>query len=244
LRVDQGGVVGNYVTAGNGSRVEVYAGGSIGSDFEAVGAEILVNGGEIGHRLDLFVGATLTMLDGRIGVDGSRDGVQVLGGTLDLYGGEVASALIVENGGTLNVFGYDFTLSGIPIEDLLSGEPLTITQRDGATLAGKLADGTPFDFYLQQATGRQFDIFSLDSTVTVTLVEPVALPGDFDFDGDVDGRDFLAWQRNPTMGNLSDWQANYAATLGQPVPATTIPEPSTCLGLALSGLVCMIGRRK
>jgi hypothetical protein len=42
-------------------------------------------------------------------------------------------------------------------------------------------------------------------------------PGDYDFDGDVDGRDFLAWQRgqstSPLSSNdLSDWQNNYGAT--------------------------------
>jgi hypothetical protein len=36
-----------------------------------------------------------------------------------------------------------------------------------------------------------------------------ALPGDFDGDGVVNGRDFLAWQRNPSVGSLSDWKANY-----------------------------------
>jgi len=30
---------------------------------------------------------------------------------------------------------------------------------------------------------------------------------DFDNDGDVDGADFLAWQRNPRVGSLSDWQS-------------------------------------
>ncbi len=34
-------------------------------------------------------------------------------------------------------------------------------------------------------------------------------PGDFDRNGEVDGRDFLLWQRNPAIGNLVDWQANY-----------------------------------
>lgn len=29
-------------------------------------------------------------------------------------------------------------------------------------------------------------------------------PGDFDLDGDVDGADFLLWQRNPSVGDLAD----------------------------------------
>jgi hypothetical protein len=33
--------------------------------------------------------------------------------------------------------------------------------------------------------------------------------GDFDGDGDVDGRDFLLWQRNQSLGSLTDWQEQY-----------------------------------
>jgi hypothetical protein len=46
---------------------------------------------------------------------------------------------------------------------------------------------------------------SVDQYLTITIPDP----GDFDGDGNVDGRDFLAWQRNPNIGNLADWQANY-----------------------------------
>jgi hypothetical protein len=63
----------------------------------------------------------------------------------------------------------------------------------------------------------------------------VALPGDFDGDGDVDGRDFLAWQRGESpdplsAGDLEDWQTNYGMTA--PVVAeavTAVPEPSGLL---------------
>jgi hypothetical protein len=43
--------------------------------------------------------------------------------------------------------------------------------------------------------------------------------GDFDQDGDVDGRDFLLWQRNPSVGNLIDWQTNYGAPETESVQA-------------------------
>ena len=59
------------------------------------------------------------------------------------------------------------------------------------------------------------------------LIHPAAelVGGDFDFDGDVDGADFLAWQRNPRLGDLADWQLHYGT---QPSPATTaVPEPAT-----------------
>ena len=71
----------------------------------------------------------------------------------------------------------------------------------------------------------------------VTLLS--VLPGDFDLDGDVDGRDFLVWQRNPGIGNLTDWQANYGAgSVSTPI-FTQVPEPGTGMvfvGLAVCGL--------
>ncbi|TWU27403.1 beta strand repeat-containing protein [Bythopirellula polymerisocia] len=71
--------------------------------------------------------------------------------------------------------------------------------------------------------------------IFTAMVPSPAGPGDFDLDGDVDGRDFLVWQRNPCVGNLTDWQANY----GSPFTAasTTVPEPTTwaLLSIALAG---------
>ena len=65
-----------------------------------------------------------------------------------------------------------------------------------------------------------------------------AVPGDFDNDGDVDGRDFLRWQRggspNPrSAGDLAAWQTNYGA--GGLVAATVaVPEPAAILLSALA----------
>src|SRR5262245_39274161 len=57
------------------------------------------------------------------------------------------------------------------------------------------------------------------SEIVVTKLTDSTMPlfrllGDFDGDGDVDGRDFLVWQRggspNPlSAGDLAQWQANY-----------------------------------
>jgi hypothetical protein len=51
------------------------------------------------------------------------------------------------------------------------------------------------------------------------------LPGDFDSDGDVDGRDFLRWQRGQSTppqssGDLVDWQNNYGT--GPPLVAESV----------------------
>jgi hypothetical protein len=73
---------------------------------------------------------------------------------------------------------------------------------------------------------------------------PVAKPGDFDVDGDVDGADFLVWQRggspNPlSAADLATWKGNFGSAVAA---AGAVPEPGT-LGLALmAGIV--VGLRR
>ena len=74
-----------------------------------------------------------------------------------------------------------------------------------------------------------------------------AIDGDFDGDGDVDGRDFLVWQRNSAVGDLADWQANYGTPASLAAGNTAVPEPGACLlltlGLLTSALRWSDGRR-
>lgn len=66
-----------------------------------------------------------------------------------------------------------------------------------------------------------------------TLISNVA--GDFDADGDVDGQDFLLWQRNPTGSALADWQANYRqdAALSS---SLAVPEPAAIVMVLISAV--------
>ena len=67
--------------------------------------------------------------------------------------------------------------------------------------------------------------------------------GDFDEDGDVDGADFLKWQRDPTIGNLADWQANYGAASSL-AAAEAVPEPaSLMILLAMAVQLLMLQHR-
>jgi Ca2+-binding RTX toxin-like protein len=70
---------------------------------------------------------------------------------------------------------------------------------------------------LQDAAGRRLDGnadgVSAENYAAEFTVEGIA--GDFDADGDLDGRDFLAWQRNPSIGSLIDWQNGYGDALAQ-----------------------------
>jgi hypothetical protein len=77
---------------------------------------------------------------------------------------------------------------------------------------------------------------------------PVTGDGDFDNDGDVDGRDFLVWQRGQSPSPLSSsdlalWQGNYG---NGPLSAlTSVPEPSCLAMLGVTAAACsLIGRRR
>ncbi|NOZ40752.1 MAG: hypothetical protein GXP24_11075 [Planctomycetes bacterium] len=78
----------------------------------------------------------------------------------------------------------------------------------------------------------------------------VSLSGDFDADGDVDGSDFLAWQRGevsnpPSASDLSDWETNFGTVAPLAASSTAIPEPSSLIiALLLSGLVTTIPSRR
>lgn len=68
-----------------------------------------------------------------------------------------------------------------------------------------------------------------------------SLTGDFDGDGDVDGQDFLDWQRNDgSPSGLLEWQNNYAN--GSLSTLATIPEPSSLV--LLLTLVAVIGSHR
>jgi hypothetical protein len=83
---------------------------------------------------------------------------------------------------------------------------------------------------------------TLASIDSWSLVETTnGLPGDFDADDDVDGLDFLAWQQNPAIGSLTDWETNYG-TPPMLTATATVPEPSGML-LVLSS-TAMLGRSR
>lgn len=67
--------------------------------------------------------------------------------------------------------------------------------------------------------------------------DSLLLVGDFDADGDVDGSDFLTWQRDPISVDLADWEAGYGAFIAGSLSASAqaVPEPSV---LAMVGLAC------
>ena len=67
---------------------------------------------------------------------------------------------------------------------------------------------------------------------------------DFDDDGDVDGLDFLKWQRGESTTphsplDLDDWEANYGAVASFSATSAAVPEPATGIMLMLGMAVMM-----
>ncbi len=84
------------------------------------------------------------------------------------------------------------------------------------------------------------------SRVDSLFVEGV--PGDFDGDGDVDGSDFLTWQRDHVgLGGadaLAQWRTTYAGGPTSPIGAFQVPEPTTLSMVSGVGLVWIATRRR
>jgi hypothetical protein len=79
--------------------------------------------------------------------------------------------------------------------------------------------------------------FTASADWTFGLIELLDLSGDFDLDGDVDGRDFLMWQRGESPDPLSatdlaDWQSNFGA--GTLTASVAVPEPSTATACVIA----------
>ena len=95
-----------------------------------------------------------------------------------------------------------------------------------------------FNFMVYSDTG----LGDVSEVFSYTLAEAPIVTGDFDSDLDVDGADFLKWQRDlGDATSLADWQANYGPAALASVSA--VPEPTSLL-LASLGLTALAFRRR
>ena len=158
----------------------------------------------------------------------------------------------------------DFSTVTIPLANAIK-----VGQAGGFTYDGDgiVADSDPntldFGLYEMQIVCDLFTAGKRDLDIDIESVKIVALAADnadFDEDNDVDGADFLVWQRNSGMtggatlangdangdGNvdgsdLAIWQDQFGSTSMVAV-ANAVPEPGTALLLVL-GWSCCCGRR-
>jgi autotransporter-associated beta strand protein len=106
--------------------------------------------------------------------------------------------------------------------------------------------------------GSQWAVEYGQNSVTLSRLANAFNSADFDFDGDIDGADFLAWQRNVgTVGPMGDANADGAvnaldlnvlkAQFGQPAPSLPasqpVPEPAAVL-MCVAALLVTLGRRR
>jgi hypothetical protein len=108
------------------------------------------------------------------------------------------------------------------------------------------APGTPafpgdsFDLMVYSTEG----LGDVSQVIRYTLADAPNQPGDFDADQDVDGDDFLFWQRefggDLDAQDFADWAANFGAGGG----TAAVPEPGAAVITTILGALVTIARRR
>lgn len=159
---------------------------------------------------------------------------------------EIGGATLGDDYDSLTIAG-DATLDGVIDVSLINAFTPTVGQQFTILTANSIVNS---GLMLGGSAASSFNLL-VDST---SVILQAITPGDFDADGDVDGRDFLVWQRDTNVGDLADWQANYgagaigaissyiAAAESMNGGASPVPEPAG-LVLALIGLMASACRK-
>jgi CubicO group peptidase (beta-lactamase class C family) len=179
-----------------------------------------------------------------------NDGVDRISGTRILSEASVAEMLtrqttddqiIVNSPADNNLYGI-----GVWVDQLVQAGPAVDALAAGARGFHSWIDkdcGLVMTFATEETHFANVEVLS--SLMHVAILQAVAEPGDFNFDGVVDGRDFLAWQRGESpsplsAGDLAVWQANYGEVIGG---ALAVPEPWTILLAAACGFAATLRGR-
>jgi hypothetical protein len=176
---------------------------------------------------------------------------------------------IIGNGTALELDLSAFTGSGILV--LINN-----TQGGAGARQGFFEDGTSLNLYCQgeeildtgyngtvtiSYTGHAVNsTFTGGNDVVLNLAPSVTEDADFDQDGDIDGADFLTWQRNlqtanptPAQGDADDdddvdgddlaiWEGQFDSSV---VASAPVPEPGSFVMFAsLAGLIVAAGARR
>jgi hypothetical protein len=251
VTLGNGGVAGT-LDAANGLSLDL--GGNI-TGFGTVStpdnnATPLINNGNITGNSP----SELITLTGYVKGVGTLDDVNITGtdapgfSTAAVNRGSISynGTLEIELGGTTPGSGYDQLnhILGAGIADL--GGTLDVLLLGGFTpsagdmfeiITAASINGT-FATETLPALAGGLEWFVSYSGTSVELISTFA--GDFDFDGDVDGFDFLEWQRDPSIGSLADWETNYGMVAPLEAASAAVPEPSSML-LMLAAMLA--GRR-
>ena len=244
VAVDNGAVLTTFgeTLIGNGGRIDVASGGKLDAQF------VNIDGGTLAGSGEVFVGTgpvhgAVRNLAGRIEPGSPLGTLSVDGDMSNLNDGTLA----IDLGGTTAGTDYDqlalsrYAFLGGTLEVSLLGFTPTVGQMFTILTAGEGVVGQ-FDATLFPA-GYQWDIDYLGNSVVLEVTGVGSIPGDFNFDGYVDGADLALWRTGFTAGTYDGgdfllWQRNYAPAGSAPL-ATGVPEPGT-MGLALLAAAAML----
>jgi len=135
----------------------------------------------------------------------------------------------------------------------------TITTLGFVPQGGELNDGTLaaglriITFFDDESNPDTFPFFMTADAITLVdaalnfgLGLPVGPSADFDGDNDVDGNDFLVWQRGfgttYNANDLTNWQSEFGATPSGAI-ANAVPEPASWLLASLMTVAIGVWRR-
>jgi hypothetical protein len=154
------------------------------------------------------------------------------------------------------VWGVVSDAQGTPLEN----ETVKLLNDQGEVIATFVtdADGNyAIDVDLESGKYRIETSSQAVANVTIEKYRPATvnfpfstMPGNFDFDNDVDGSDFLAWQRGQSphplnATDLAKWEASYGAYSELlDTQTSAVPEPDACLLTLLAASVAAGRRRK
>ncbi|QEG36114.1 beta strand repeat-containing protein [Bythopirellula goksoeyrii] len=211
-------------------------------------------------------GSTFNMTGGRLEVETVEGDLTVVGGTLAPgespglttitgdFNPQTAATLEIEIGGTMAETEYDvLDVTGTAMLDGILN--LSFVDLGSGTFAPTAGD--TFEILTAASVLGEFDTVTVPAlpgnlvwfvNYAATSVELVStFAGDFDLDGDVDGRDFLVWQRGGSLiplsqDDLTAWQTNYGAIAPPLAVSAAVPEPTSLL-LVIGATLCCVYRR-
>ena len=184
------------------------------------------------------------------------------GGTLapGNFTGEMTLGTLTMNAGATLALEIGGMLAGAQHDRLESAGSLAFDGTLRVSLIGGFmpSAGQSFDLFDWNFQLGRFDVLDLPALTpglawnTSQLYHTgnllVGYAGDFDFDGDVDGADFLAWQRgesaNPlSAADLDAWKANFGAPASSFPAAAAVPEPTTVALLLMAAAGAILRQR-
>ncbi|QDS97036.1 autotransporter-associated beta strand repeat-containing protein [Adhaeretor mobilis] len=147
-------------------------------------------------------------------------------GTFTLTGANTYTGDTIIDAGTLSI-AQSFLADAADVH-LLTGATFDLDFLGTDLIDELFIDGSSEQVGTHGAIGSgadfQWSLFSGTGLLEVSTFS--GIPGDFDADDDVDGLDFLSWQRNPAIGSLADWESNYGTSTSALAASQAVPEPA------------------